>query len=65
MFARARVRWPLLIRRIFTIMSAFNLNLELAAPECLLEVSYTLKWFASEALPLAACFVFFLVFVVQ
>jgi len=36
-FTRARVQWPDLVRQVLQILSAFNLNIELAAPECLLD----------------------------
>lgn len=66
MFARARVHWPAVLIEMFNILSAFNLNLELAAPECAIpEVSYAMKWFFSMALPLAAAVIFGLVYVIQ
>jgi hypothetical protein len=59
MFARSRIRWPKFLRDIFLLMSAFNLNLELTAPECLMpEIAYWQKWFFIESLPLAACSIF-------
>jgi hypothetical protein len=59
MFARSRIRWPQFLRDIFLLMSAFNLNLELTAPECLMpEIAYWQKWFFIESLPLAACALF-------
>jgi hypothetical protein len=55
MFARARVRWPPLLKGIFRWLSAFNLNIELAAPECAIpEVTYSMKWFLTICLPIAA-----------
>jgi len=54
-FSRTRIRWPPLVKQIFLILSAFNVNLELAAPECLLEnVTFYNKWLAIEMLPLLA-----------
>jgi len=52
-FARSKVQWPAFIREVFRWMSMFNLNIDITAPECTVpEVSYALKWFAIQALPL-------------
>ena len=54
-FSRTKIRWPAVVKQIFQILSAFNVNLELAAPECLLEtVTFYNKWLAIEMLPLVA-----------
>lgn len=64
LFARARVRWPNILQDLFKFMSAFNLNLELAAPECALpDITYGQKWFFSMALPLAMLALFGTVYV--
>ncbi|KAA0162016.1 hypothetical protein FNF27_08106 [Cafeteria roenbergensis] len=55
LFARARVRWPNILKGLFRWLSAFNLNIELAAPECAIpEVTFSLKWFLVMALPVTA-----------
>ncbi|KAA0150693.1 hypothetical protein FNF29_05030 [Cafeteria roenbergensis] len=65
-FARTRVRWPAFIQQLFVALSAFNLNLELAAPECALpEFSYVAKWFLTMFLPLAAALVLGVTFALQ
>ncbi|KAA0163243.1 hypothetical protein FNF28_04393 [Cafeteria roenbergensis] len=65
-FARTRVRWPAFVRDLFRWLSAFNLNLELAAPECVLpEMTFALKWFMTMLLPLAAVIVLGLTFGAQ
>ena len=33
-FAQAQIKWPVQLKQLFTIFSAFSLNLDLAAPEC-------------------------------
>jgi len=33
-FAQAQIKWPAQLKQLFTIFSAFSLNLDLAAPEC-------------------------------
>ena len=59
LFARSRVRWPAMIKDIFHIMSVFNLNLEITAPECSIpDLGYQAKWFGIETLPLAAAGLF-------
>ena len=44
---------------MFHIFSIFNLNLEITAPECSIpDLSYALKWFFIQALPLGAAGIF-------
>jgi VCBS repeat-containing protein len=53
MFARTRIRWPALVKQLFLILSAFNFNLEIIAPECAIpEVTFAGKWLFIEGLPL-------------
>ena len=59
LFATSRVTWPATIKEIFTLMSAFNFNLEITAPECSFpELGFKLKWMLIMALPLAALTLF-------
>jgi len=54
-FATSRIAFPTLLRDLFTILSAFNLNLEITAPECMVpSLSFGLKWAALMLLPIAA-----------
>jgi hypothetical protein len=63
-FARARIRWPALVKQIFLILSAFNFNLELIAPECAVpEVTFAGKWLFIEGLPIFGWTLLFLLFV--
>jgi hypothetical protein len=66
-FARTRsVLWPASIKLIFRIASAFNLNIELVAPECAIpSFGFVMKWFATMSLPLVMVSLFLVVFVVQ
>ncbi len=53
-FANNNVQWPSILTELFNILSAFNLNLDLIAPECALpSVTYWQKWVFIEALPIA------------
>jgi hypothetical protein len=53
-FANSKVKWPPQIRELLHILSAFNLNIEIVAPECLVpDVSFMQKWSAIMAIPLA------------
>ena len=62
MFARTRITWPSIVSQIFQILSAFNFNLDLIAPECAIpSVTYEGKWLFIEGLPLIA-WVFLLFF---
>jgi hypothetical protein len=66
MFARTRIRWPAAIQQIFTIMSAFNFNIDIAAPECAIpNVAFWMKWFFVEGLPVFACTVFFFIYAIK
>lgn len=43
-FAQANTRWPAAIKSLFSIFSAFSLNLDLAAPECAAKtITYPIK----------------------
>lgn len=54
------------VQMLFHIMSAFNLNIEVVAPECLLpDVSYQAKFFATVALPFGVAFLFVVLACVQ
>jgi len=60
MFARTRIRWPPLIKQLFLLMSAFNFNLEIVAPECAIpEVTYAGKWLFIEGLPVFGWLILF------
>jgi len=66
MFANSRVHWPSFVKDIFHVLSAFNLNLEITAPECSIpDLGYQAKWMAMEFLPIAAAVLACLVFLVQ
>lgn len=59
-FANAKVAWPPQIKELFRLLSAFNLNLEIVAPECLVpDVSFAQKFSIILAVPLVIMFVFF------
>ena len=66
MFARTRVAWPGILKDLFHILSAFNFNLEISAPECAIpELAYTTKWAAIMSLPMAAFTVLTIVHIVS
>jgi len=51
-FANSKINWPPEIRDMLQIFSAFNLNIEIVAPECLVpDVSFLQKWSAIMAIP--------------
>ena len=53
MFGSAKVSWPPALLNAFSMVSAFNLNLEIIAPECWnIQVSYAEKWFLIQSIPL-------------
>ena len=62
LFANSKVKWPAALKELFHILSAFNLNIEIVAPECLMpDLAYTNKWWFIMALPLGimSCFLLF------
>jgi hypothetical protein len=53
-FATAGVKWPAVIKQLFEILSAFNLNIEIVAPECIVpDLSYKAKFYFIMLLPLS------------
>lgn len=57
--ARSKVPWPPIVLDIFRVLSAFNLNLDIVAPQCIVpNVSYVAQWSAIMLLPLAALALF-------
>ncbi|RYY38983.1 hypothetical protein EON62_00085, partial [archaeon] len=66
MFVRTRVRWPPVVKQLLTLMSAFNLNLEIAAPECMIpDVNFAAKWAFVEVLPIVVFLALTLVYVLN
>ena len=44
-FSQSKIKWPESIKELFHVLSAFNLNIEIVAPECLMpDVSYIQKF---------------------
>ena len=53
-FASSGVKWPAVIKKLFEILSAFNLNIEIVAPECIVpDLSYKAKFYFIMLLPLS------------
>lgn len=51
-FVSSRVPWPPQLKELLSILQAFNLNIEIAAPECLMpSLSYKDKWGAILLIP--------------
>jgi len=66
MFARTRINWPSLVKQIFHLLSAFNFNLEIIAPECAIpNVTYAGKWLFIEGMPIFAWSFLAFLYVVQ
>jgi hypothetical protein len=59
MFGNSKVKWPAAIRELFHILSAFNLNIEIVAPECLMpNLAFRDKWIFIMVLPIGIMAVF-------
>jgi hypothetical protein len=51
-FATSRVQWPPIMKELFHILSAFNFNIEIVAPECTIpDLGYVAKWAFIQGLP--------------
>ena len=52
--AQSRTEWPPTIKAIMSLMSVFNLNIDIAAPECLIpDFDYEYKWWFTMLLPIS------------
>lgn len=62
LFAQSNIVWPDLIKDIFNLLSVFNFNIDITAPECLIpSIQYESKWFATMALPIGSASIFLLI----
>ena len=53
-FLQTKVAWPPAVKNLYSFLSAFNLNIEIVAPECLVpQVSYTEKFSFILMLPIS------------
>lgn len=59
MFMQSKVAWPPIIKRVLRIFSFFNFNIEITAPECLLDWSFKRKWIMTELIPVRIISLFF------
>ena len=60
MFLKSQIPWPSAIRTLFRILSAFNFDLDIASPECLVPDVYRfdVKWYCIMGMPLCVAIVF-------
>lgn len=62
MLANADIKWPSQVLQLFNILSAFNLNIQIVAPECLIpSVSFSQKFAFIVMLPAVLGFFFVIV----
>ena len=62
-FARIKISWPYWVKQILEILSIFNFNIDIAAPECLIpDFDYKTKWIVMMLLPVVFGVVLFLIF---
>lgn len=52
MFLNFNFSWPDELRLAFSLVSSANLNIDVVAPECAVEWSWPIKFFATQSLPL-------------
>ena len=53
-FARINVKWPTWVKSLLQFLSIFNLNIDIAGPECIpdLKFDYEDKWYMTVLTPL-------------
>jgi hypothetical protein len=62
-FATSGVKWPQVVQELLHVLSAFNLNIEIVAPECIVpDLSYKAKFWFIMLLPLVVGSVFAVIF---
>mmetsp|Transcript_22541 Transcript_22541/g.46821 ORF Transcript_22541/g.46821 Transcript_22541/m.46821 type:complete len:4475 (+) Transcript_22541:277-13701(+) len=66
-FSSANVDWPQELTDLWNMLSAFNLNIDLAAPECWqgADFTYDQKWMVVEFTPVALMFMSFVAYVAK
>ena len=64
-FANLRIKWPPMLLALWNVLSAFNLNINIVPPECLVpKVSYATKFYIIMFLPILILTAFFLLYLV-
>ena len=53
MFAGLKVKWPAELRALWRAASTANLDPDITAPGCSVDVTYETKWFVTETVPLS------------
>jgi hypothetical protein len=62
-FAGLRVKWPSWVKQMLQVLSIFNLNIDIAGPECAFpDFDYKTKWMLTVITPLIFAAVLILVF---
>ena len=64
-FARINVKWPTWVKSLLQFLSIFNLNIDIAGPECIpdLKFDYEDKWYMTVLTPFVFGVVLFIVFI--
>ena len=61
LFADADIKWPAILKTLFRMLSFFNIDIDVVAPECLVPtLKYSDKYFATMLLPVIVAFALFL-----
>ena len=64
-FARIPVKWPDWVRFVLQLLSIFNFNIDIAAPECLYrDFDYKWKWITTMLLPVIFMALLLLIFLI-
>jgi hypothetical protein len=61
LFADADIKWPPVLKSLFRMLSFFNIDIDIVAPECLVpDLPYSDKYFATMIMPLGVAAVLFM-----
>ena len=61
LFADADIKWPPVLKTLFRMLSFFNIDIDIVAPECLVpDLPYSDKYFATMIMPLGVAAVLFM-----
>ena len=63
LFTKYDFNWPSIVREAYLLLSAFNLNLDIASPKCTLDFGYIEKWYIMFLSPVAFAFIFTINFI--
>jgi hypothetical protein len=65
MFSSTKIVWPSFIKNLYNMLSLFNFNLNITAPECAFSIQFQYKWALTELIPIGLGSLFLLAHVLK